>query len=972
MKASWHYWDTIEIESYFTVESRQKDKDVFLKTHLPMERILVDFCRDSVTKHGDFIGESWILEHLLKGNLNRENRIFFIVGETGCGKSELCQWLEYQMSDTNSNRVPIHISRSTTHINEISQILSNYLPLDHPARWQGNWLNLQQIPLQTLRTYLQTSLEIRALGHPYLTPEEKQACSYVIQAQAFQDFLGESLLHFDEAYEPHFGLRQELDFLPQSRYEAVLGGLLDKENLVLPSRHYSLLREWLLSSLREILQIGSLQQMLKGISQACLEQGKRPVLILEDITTFGFLRDDLFDYLFDLSSGHFDALIGLTTGFERTQLNWIVSQDDLTHLRERLAGRFLLSGDEGETYFLNGDQPVQLVKRYLQAVKHHVPEKIESYFDGLYPLTPALIQRIYQHLMEEGNPKHTPRLLLNFLLRDLLLSEFPPHLFLEKAHPYLNLPVVHFRVDHLCEMGMLQLLRWYGIETDEGVGVPLHLVDFWGYEIPREWVKGNMVEVPRLRISTIAKHQFGAEKAFENVQEDWEMALGDLQNWLTDDHVFPSREALKRGIDKWFRNFSDVRAIGHEMGIASQADSLYYTRSGEFLPVRLVGRSGDFQPPADMVHVVIEKNEQRFLLEELLIYHWQEHTDLRHFSQIADLLYWQQEKGTQFKSQLQANLQKHLNGLKWEEVVLMSWALIRNLMMGTPITAWDEIVHPFPLSFEERFTELFPWQPSNHSHPHYGLAKWGQKMAEQWEVYQNLFIGTFYLRDNFIDRIRYENILSHLDWKQVIEKLAHIDINRLRTLSFNVKRAKISLFDLLRPVCLYCEGLQGELKLDNIYHIQWQSLKILQQQLEDSSGIEKSFLYQSYERLYNLYGKAQLPWSEKNQQILEYIENLDFTSLPILSKFIDDCLGDPVLQVQPASAYQYLGLWHRKTAIFAHPFAQVVTHLTEGIQELERHLNKTYGSSRRSSQTKLASHYHQYKNQWAYLSEVLS
>ncbi|MBC7474760.1 MAG: hypothetical protein H7263_10755, partial [Candidatus Sericytochromatia bacterium] len=50
-------WNKNDVHEYFTVESRQKSRDTFLKTHLPIDKIKVDFCRDSNKDSGSFISE---------------------------------------------------------------------------------------------------------------------------------------------------------------------------------------------------------------------------------------------------------------------------------------------------------------------------------------------------------------------------------------------------------------------------------------------------------------------------------------------------------------------------------------------------------------------------------------------------------------------------------------------------------------------------------------------------------------------------------------------------------------------------------------------------------------------------------------------------------------------------------------------------------------------------------------------------
>src|SRR5436190_13757554 len=87
-------WNSARIHEVLTTESRQKARELFLQTHRAFQRIRVDFCKEDGAL-GDFIDEEQLRALIEDGRLDAHNRLFFIVGEAGSGKSELCQWLEY-------------------------------------------------------------------------------------------------------------------------------------------------------------------------------------------------------------------------------------------------------------------------------------------------------------------------------------------------------------------------------------------------------------------------------------------------------------------------------------------------------------------------------------------------------------------------------------------------------------------------------------------------------------------------------------------------------------------------------------------------------------------------------------------------------------------------------------------------------------------------------------------------------------
>ena len=80
---------------------------------MSIDKIKVEFCKDLAPKK-EFVSQEDILRFLIASKPSDWNRIFLLVGETGSGKSELCQWLEYEVPL--ETHVPIHISRSDTRL----------------------------------------------------------------------------------------------------------------------------------------------------------------------------------------------------------------------------------------------------------------------------------------------------------------------------------------------------------------------------------------------------------------------------------------------------------------------------------------------------------------------------------------------------------------------------------------------------------------------------------------------------------------------------------------------------------------------------------------------------------------------------------------------------------------------------------------------------------------------------------------
>lgn len=935
-------WNKDDVQEYFTVESRQKSRNTFLKTHLSIDKIKVDFCRDSDKESGSFISEDWFLSHLKNTKLNAENRVFFIVGETGCGKSEFCQWLEYNLEDTNF--VPIHISRRTTHIGEISRVLSYHLPKDSEFAWKGNFLNLEFIPLTTLSDYLSTSANIRALSQSNILEVERNAWSTLLTDQKFKNQLASQLIEFNKSYQNSDRDRSDIDPLPRQQYDSLINQMGDLIQY-LPKNHYKLLREWLLNAVRDLLQISSLNQILEQVSFYYSSQKKRPVLILEDITSFGFLRDDLFDYLFDLTSGHFDAVIGLTSGFEKTQLNSILSEDDLTYLYERLAGRFILTGENGDTFFLNGNGPIRLVKKYLDAIKKdNIPEKWEEVCQGLYPLNEELIQRLYTHLVEEGNAKQTPRLLLNFVLRGLLLSNDKPFIYLSKQNPYLLSPTNHFRISEVNDIGLSQLLLWYGKHEKDQITLPITLANIWNIKVPLHLISedGNSIILSRLKVQTTPHNPFSKP---ENIitPDAWEVSLGELQKWLIENQRYPSRENLKRGIEKFSDNFIETRQIGNSECIASTADHIFYTRSKEHLPIYLNGNSGDAGKTEGVVQLIIDKeNSPRYILEELLLYYWKPNNELDIFSNPAGTLDWFYKNMNSFKDDIYKLLERKIGNISWQDFVMTAWALVKNLIDGTPISEESDLLQRLPFSFNIDNNKINPW--NNDNKQHYQTYKSSHILISQWKVYQELMTGLFYLRDGFIDRESYEEFQKSFKIYDVIEKLANLDTKDLRTLSFRSNKSNLGIYQLIEPVRYYCYSLQ-KLNVKEYSEKLIKELEILDNSLSNQENLNKNDLIIQFSRLKNYYNKLKLSYPLILDNVPNLIESLNIKELKGLQDKIKSVLENKTLK-NVETPLDYSTLFHLYTDIVSHPLSQINLLINQSCNNLLKQAKSNYKNSK--------------------------
>lgn len=747
----WQPLEQHEIDRVFTTESRQKDERLFSLTHTPMKRILVTHNRTGLDNN-QFIGEHQLLEVLQQSHPGQHNRVWFLVGETGSGKSELCQWLEYHLADTH---VPIHISRRHANLTGILDVLNQHLPLQFTVSGTS-------LPPEMLADHLRMSLQLRAY-------RENRHQSYV------QDLLPSCETLVERLYSGRGNEVPLLDGLPTPPPD-------------LP------LQAWLQQSVREVLGVQSLEQTLRAVVEHYQARSRRPVLLLEDITTLGFLRDDLLDYIFDLSAPGFDTVIGLTNGFEQSHLG---SHDlgEMAYVRDRLSGRFQLSHSSGETYFLNQPQDLhEMVRRYLACLSNTTELDAPAEFAGLYPFSPVMIDRLYLQLVESGNARQTPRNLLDAVIRPSLSGHRPPHESLFQPHPYLRPPSITFYHQQLTPE-QTALFFWHGVETDGELRVPPAVAQAFGFrELPA-------VQTFRQPVGSAGLFPHVPQAAADDSASEWQVALTELQQWRSG-HPFPKRQVVKRGVERIVRILTEPRLVAHPHLSSSTADPLEYYRGSENLPIYMPG-SGDILPE-QWPSVTLEPTLPAQFLEECLTYGLSAATHIEVFSDVGHTRELAQKLADQLQEEMRRNLE-HLLGMTIEQAVLGMWWVTQHLTLSEPFFPAAHSSRDLLLKYDVNLAQVKrPWQAERAN---LILSRTQKQILEHRHDLRALFISLFHHRDDFLDAPLLERHWSSFDPVTFITTFGKLNCRKLKPAPYRQQSSKISLHDLAHPIQEFCAAL---------------------------------------------------------------------------------------------------------------------------------------------------------------------
>lgn len=127
-------WTDSVVKEYLTATSQQKDDpEKFYDTHLDVDKIYAEALGG--TYQDEFVTQENLRDELLAGDVDSDIRTYILRGETGSGKSQLCQWLDYELqgigaADDVDERVPLHIKASETSLEQIITTIAEPLDID--------------------------------------------------------------------------------------------------------------------------------------------------------------------------------------------------------------------------------------------------------------------------------------------------------------------------------------------------------------------------------------------------------------------------------------------------------------------------------------------------------------------------------------------------------------------------------------------------------------------------------------------------------------------------------------------------------------------------------------------------------------------------------------------------------------------------------------------------------------------------
>jgi len=861
-------WDDDVVSNYIKQESQQKSPDVFLETHIPIRKIRAE---SLIGHNGDFVSDEQIFDHIVQSDpTSDENRIYMLKGEVGSGKSHLCQWLEYEINGDGElggadEHVAIHISRNSTRISDILDKLYEHIDAEYDEVQDIATLNaadLADFIISSLRAFESNQYDHNDFDFEEFLEDNSNGPD-------LRSVLERNINEYQEAVEDE-DREQRIELLEREEFNEIC--LLKFGRSVSDEDIFPRIRTAIHDRLMTNLGIEDFRGELIDIADQYQAEGKRPVLICEDVTTFTVMKDDFMDHIFQLGDGGetmqsgFDVVLGYTTGWESEKADDALMVGDLSYMRQRAVGYLVMTNRDGEAYFLEeGAMPIQLVEQYLEAIKSHsdVPEHPsidDDAFDDLYPFSKRFIIRAYDHLEEDGNLQQTPRLLLYHVIGDCLRASVPPH---EKVrnHGYLrdfSAPTAVGGYDS----SFRSLTKWYGRMDDGDVVVPEACFEAFDIPIPDETtvedglVRLNVVyedigwTVPDSDLKPIDPSEAGAgagevgeketddeddsgsggeidpttgkTKTSSTVDSDGESdrsrKISQFQDWYGTGGDFPSSNRLKEGVRAALEAFYDPARLANENATTDGTAGFYHARGDLQVEIRGADQSKEraivvpHKPDGAVGEDVYEQLLLNFMIRGL-------DGEFRPGTDFDAVRAWADNKVVDFRSKMRDDLEAELpEGMTLEEFLVMSRFLLQNAAEG--------------VSSPDRVTLLR--DPDEYNVPETSPFKQDDPLFDVGSLRSNfidlstrktdlglLCQGFFLLKQNFVDEERLSPAIESVsenfeDYLAALTKISASEIPDAYRIGTTRNQANVQVSALYEAVSDYATALR---KLEQTFDV---------------------------------------------------------------------------------------------------------------------------------------------------------
>ncbi|WP_226013621.1 hypothetical protein [Halomicrobium salinisoli] len=878
------YWDDDEVDHFITSEAHtaRKTPAQFKETHVDIDRIYAE----TLTPLGvsdDYVTQEDLLKSITASTIggpdseedSDPNRIFIVRGEPGSGKSQLCEWTKYQINGYGEDDegiedyVALHVSRSQTRMDQIIDILTEPLDIDPDVK------NIDELdPDDAASAIVEYMRGIWSTEH-FTDKEIQELTDERGDESDLRTIFAKNIQEYQDALDsrdenPDFNLLTRADFRDLRLQLSFSDKLTENKDLL-----YSVLKNEAHEYLSRNL-VGDFKEQLQEYSQQYKKQGIRPVLICEDLTTFSVLKEQLLDHIFELSSSHYDIVLGWTIGWEQDNIDDAMARSDAAkYMKGRTKGYLTMTNESGEAYFLDDDASVELTRSYLDAIKRHSdagspPDNVEMAFDGLYPFNEQFVHVAYRQLNDEGSDRKTPRLLLLRVMKHCLKSTLPPYEAM-KSNSFVDTPA--FDVDMQYDQIYQDISRWYGVPVDGGIGVKTGIFEAFGVDLPdsdEATVKGDYVVfekgkgsdlIDKIKNPPTPEHELedddddsdggdddgggdrgdssgdddgsdggnsgggaggaggGDDDELSEEEREGRRKFQEFQDWVTNGEEYPSSDTLHEGAVEVLERCHNPTRLGNPNASTRSASAIYYAR-GDSIPVSI---QGDQQRQAN-IDIELEWGDEYADLYTPMVEYGLFGTFDTTDTNFDQLRAWADTNVAQFKHDMREEIESCLpETLSIEKTLVLGQIFLLNAAKGVQIGEDD-------LSAELVFEDYELDQPygkpiAEEFDPDSAFGQAFAELTKSSSEINDLIEGFFLLKSNVVDYERLaevrreiaEDFEAHVDDAMMIDAG---DIPDAYKIGSTRNSANTNVATLFRRIANYASELQRLTAEDDADHIQ--------------------------------------------------------------------------------------------------------------------------------------------------------
>lgn len=927
------YWDDHQVDHFVTSEAHTKKKtpEQFKETHVDINRIYADNLTP-LGVSGEFVTQTDMLNAITASSLNDPNRIFILRGEPGSGKSQLCEWTKYQINGYGEDdkgiedRVALHVSRSQTRMDQILDILTDPLDVETDVR------NIDDLdPDDAAAAIVEYLRGIWSTDH-FNDDEIHELTDARGNNSDLREIFAKNIREYQEALEsrdenPDFNLLTRTDYR-DLRLQVSFGDKLTEKKDVFFSVLKNEAHEYLSRNL-----VGDFKELLQEYSQRYQDQGIRPTLICEDLTTFSVLKEQLLDHIFELGSSSFDIVLGWTIGWEQDNINDALAREDAaTYMKGRSEGYLTMTNENGEAYFLDDDASVALARSYLGAIKRNsnsqgAPEDVEEAFDELYPFNQRFIHVAYRQLNDEGSSRKTPRLLLLRVVKHCLKSSWPPYEAM-KSNSFVDTPT--FEIDMKYDQIYQDVSRWYGVPVADGIGVKIGILETFNIDLPdgdKAPVKDDYVIFERGRGSAVIEKiknpptpKHGVDKDAETNEDTKEdesasevteadktdrdeedeveiiddgpelteeererqQKFQEFQDWVTNGEEYPSSDTLHDGAVATLERWHEPTRLSNPNASTRSAGGIYYAR-GDSIPVSI---QGDQQRQAS-IDIELDWGSNHADLYTSMLEYGLFDVFAPQTTDFDQLRSWADTNVAQFKQQMREEIEGCLPPeLNIEKTLVLAQYFLINAARGVEIE--DDGI-PREVVFEEYDSNQPYGRPVSEQFDRdsaFGQAFTNLTMLSS--DIADLIEGIFLLKSNVVDYERLSDARrdiiddpqAHVDAALMIDTADLVDAYKIGTTR---NKANTKLSSLLDRTSDYAAELDRLTVEEDASHIQ-EALEPVERWYDKSHTVDE--LAEWFETLYECAGAMDVPIKPSYENAYETLT--ESSKNVKLSAFSDD------------------------------------------------------------------------------------